>query len=69
MAVIDTWFSLTSPRPFRSGLSPEAALAEIVAHAGTQFDGWIVTEFTKVLYNEGVLSNAAGPVCPVLEER
>ncbi len=69
MAVIDTWFSLISPRPFRSGLSPEAALAEIAANAGTQFDGWIVTEFTRVLHSEGVLSNAAGPVCPVLEER
>ncbi len=69
MAVVDTWFSLTSPRPFRNGLSPEAALGEISAHAGTQFDGRIVTEFTKVLHNEGVLTDATGPVCPVLEER
>jgi two-component system phosphate regulon sensor histidine kinase PhoR len=65
MAVIDTWFSLTSSRPFRGGLSPAAAHGEILAHAGTQFDGRIVAEFTKVLFNEGVLTDApaaAGPV-------
>ena len=64
MAVIDTWFSLTSSRPFRGGLAPEAAHGEILAHAGTQFDGRIVNEFTKVLYHEGVLTDApaaAGP--------
>ena len=69
MAVIDTWFSLTSPRPFRSGMSQEDALAEIIAHSGTQFDGRIVAEFIKVLHNEGVLTDAAGLVCPVPEER
>jgi HD-GYP domain-containing protein (c-di-GMP phosphodiesterase class II) len=69
MAVIDTWFSLTSPRPFRAGLSPEAALTEIIAHAGTQFDGRIVTELTEVLQNEGVLTDPAGLACPVFEER
>ena len=64
MSVIDTWFSLTSPRPFRGGLAPEAAHGEILANAGTQFDGRIVDEFTKVLHNEGVLTDApatAGP--------
>jgi HD-GYP domain-containing protein (c-di-GMP phosphodiesterase class II) len=69
MAVIDTWFSLASPRPFRSGLSPEAALTEILEHAGTQFDGRIVTELTTILHNEGVLTDAAGFACPVHEER
>ena len=69
MAVIDTWFSLISPRPFRGGLSPEAALEEIIAYAGTQFDGRIVTELTRVLHNEGVLKDVAGLACPVPEER
>jgi len=64
MAVIDTWFSLTSPRPFRDGMSPEEAHKEILAHTWTQFDGRVVTEFTEVLHNEGVLTHAptaAGP--------
>ncbi len=57
MAVIDTWFSLTSPRPFRNGLSPAEAHAEILAHAGTQFDGDIVAEFTQILHDEDVLTD------------
>jgi HD-GYP domain-containing protein (c-di-GMP phosphodiesterase class II) len=64
LAVVDTWFSLTSQRPFRCGLPPEAAHREILAHAGTQFDGRIVAAFTRVLYDEGVLQDAvpaAGP--------
>ncbi len=64
MAVIDTWYSLTSSRPFRGGLSPEAAHEEILVHAGTQFDERIVAEFTKILHSEGVLTDvpsAAGP--------
>jgi len=64
MAVIDTWFSLTSPRPFRSGLSPEAAHEEILAHAGTQFDGRVIAEFTRILHNEGALSDAPAATGP-----
>ena len=59
MAVIDTWFSLTSSRPFRNGLPPEEAHAEILAHAGTQFDQGIVTEFTRILHEEGVLTQVS----------
>jgi HD-GYP domain-containing protein (c-di-GMP phosphodiesterase class II) len=64
LAVIDTWFSLTSQRPFRCGLPPEAAHGEILAHAGTQFDGRIVAEFTRVLYDEGVLKDTAAATGP-----
>jgi signal transduction histidine kinase len=64
LAVIDTWFSLTSPRPFRSGLSPEAAHEEILAHSGTQFDEAIVAEFTKILHHEGVLQDVPAPTGP-----
>ncbi|MEN8006498.1 MAG: HD domain-containing phosphohydrolase [Candidatus Krumholzibacteriota bacterium] len=64
LAVIDTWFSLTSARPFRGGLSPAEALAEIRAHAGTQLDGRIVEEFTQVLNNQGVLTDVPAPAGP-----
>lgn len=72
IAVIDTWFSLTSPRPFRSGLSPEEAHAEILAHQDTQFDGRVVKEFTRLLKNEGMLepgSPEPGPACAPPEEK
>lgn len=43
LAVVDTWYALTTDRPFRRGLDPRAALAEIKAHGGTQFDPRVVT--------------------------
>jgi len=55
---------LTSKRPFRCGLPPEAAHGEILANAGTQFDGRIVAEFTRVLYDEGVLKDTAAATGP-----
>ena len=58
LAVVDTWFSLTTPRPFRAGYSPAAAHAEILANAGTQFDHRIIVEFTNVLHEEGILTGA-----------
>ncbi len=42
LAVVDAWFSLTKDRPYRAGLPPGPALAEIRAHAGTQFDPRVV---------------------------
>lgn len=49
LAVADAWYSLTQDRPFRSGLEPAAALAEIRAHAGTQFDPRIVETFAALM--------------------
>ena len=49
LAVIDAWFALTRGRPFRDGLAAADALAEIVSHAGTQFDPDAVREFQAVL--------------------
>ncbi|MCB1182491.1 GAF domain-containing protein [bacterium] len=49
LAVIDAWFSLTRDRPFRAGLAPAAALAEIRNHAGTQFDPRIVDALAQAV--------------------
>lgn len=49
LAVADAWFSLTKDRPFRAGLAPAAALAEIRAHAGTQFDTRVVEAFAGLV--------------------
>jgi two-component system phosphate regulon sensor histidine kinase PhoR len=71
MAVLDTWFSLTSPRPFRRGISAPEARAEIAAHAGTQFDERIVQDFFLLLEDEGLLepSGPSGTTnAPVREE-
>ncbi len=49
LAVADAWFSLTKDRPFRAGLAPAAALAEIRAHAGTQFDPRVVAAIAALV--------------------
>ena len=36
--VADAFEAMTADRPYRAGRSPEAALDELAAHAGTQFD-------------------------------
>jgi len=58
LAVIDAWFSLTRERPFRDGLAPQTALAEISAHAGSQFDPAVVQEFQAVLVDEGIVASS-----------
>jgi signal transduction histidine kinase len=56
LAVIDAWFSLTRDRSYREGLAAEAAMAEIAAHAGTQFDPEVAREFQALLVSEGMLT-------------
>ncbi len=43
LAVVDAWYSMTTDRPYRSGMTFEEALGEIEAHAGTQFDPAVVS--------------------------
>jgi diguanylate cyclase (GGDEF)-like protein len=38
IAVADAFETMTGARPYRTSLSPEAALAELARHSGTQFD-------------------------------
>ena len=49
LAVIDAWYSLTRERPYRAGLAPQAALAEIRRCTGSQFDPTVVAAFAAVV--------------------
>ena len=51
IAVADAYDAMTSDRPYRLGLSQDAALAEIKRNAGTQFDPVIVKVFLEKVYN------------------
>ena len=44
----DTFDAMTSDRPYRAGLAPAAAVAEIAAQAGRQFDPAVVAAFLEL---------------------
>jgi two-component system, cell cycle response regulator len=48
VAVCDAFDAMTSDRPYRAAMAPEAALAELRRRAGTQFDPVVVETFCAV---------------------
>lgn len=51
LAVVDTFDAIISDRPYRRGRGVAVALAEIQAHAGTQFDPTVVEAFMRAWSN------------------
>ncbi len=49
LSVADAYEAMTSDRPYRSALPQEAAIAELLGGAGSQFDGDVVHAFLSVL--------------------
>ena len=49
LAVADSYDAMTADRPYRAALQMEAAIEELRANAGTQFDPQIVEAFLEVL--------------------
>lgn len=60
IAVADAYDAMTSDRPYRSGMSGSAALADIRRHSGTQFDPRVVVAFERVLEQEWSARNVPG---------
>ena len=60
LAVLDAWCSLTRERPYRSGLGPRAALAEIERCVGSQFDPAVVAAFAAVVAAGGTQPEPSG---------
>jgi HD-GYP domain-containing protein (c-di-GMP phosphodiesterase class II) len=48
VAVADAFDAMTSDRPYRPGMSPEAAFAELAAKSGTHFDPVCVEAFLRL---------------------
>lgn len=59
VAVADTYDAMTSDRPYRRGLDPGVAAAEIIGQAGRQHAPEVVAAFAR-LYERGELTLAAG---------
>jgi putative nucleotidyltransferase with HDIG domain len=53
--VVDAFHAMVSDRPYRKGMSREAARLELRAHAGAQFDPDVVEAFLRVLDRRGFL--------------
>lgn len=49
LAVVDAYDAMTQDRPYRKAITHEEAMAEIVKHAGTQFDPNIVNIFQTIM--------------------
>jgi diguanylate cyclase (GGDEF)-like protein/putative nucleotidyltransferase with HDIG domain len=52
VAVADAYEAMTSDRPYRDSIGYDAALAELMHGAGTQFDGHVVDAFITALSRE-----------------
>lgn len=52
IAITDAYDAMTSDRPYRSALSHEEAVAELIRCAGSQFDPRLVMHFLDVLEEE-----------------
>jgi HD-GYP domain-containing protein (c-di-GMP phosphodiesterase class II) len=48
VALADAFDAMTSDRPYRKGMEPEAAFAEIEKQAGRQFDPRFAAAFTEM---------------------
>jgi len=48
IAIADSYDAMISDRPYRKGMSPEAAVAEIINQRGIQFDPFIVDVFVEI---------------------
>jgi HD-GYP domain-containing protein (c-di-GMP phosphodiesterase class II) len=55
LAVVDTYDAMTSDRPYRKGMDPKVAFAEIKSLIGRHYDEKIVLCFEEVLKEDGVL--------------
>jgi response regulator RpfG family c-di-GMP phosphodiesterase len=55
VAVVDAFDAMTTGRPYRPGFTPERAFGELEAHAGTQFDGAMITAFRAAYPDAGAL--------------
>jgi HD-GYP domain-containing protein (c-di-GMP phosphodiesterase class II) len=64
----DAYHAMTSDRPYRPAMPRAAALAELSANAGTQFDPAVVASLTKVIEQGQPVSTTADEIRAVLAQ-
>lgn len=55
IAIADSYDAMTSDRPYRSALSPDIAVEELISLKGIQYDEKVVDALIEVLKDDGVL--------------
>ena len=50
--IVDAYFALTEPRPYRDKLDPHQALEIIRKDSGKKWNSTLVNEFTALIENE-----------------
>jgi diguanylate cyclase (GGDEF)-like protein/PAS domain S-box-containing protein len=63
IAIVDAFDSMTSDQVYRRALSREAALRELWAAAGTQFDGELVKDFCRLMEQSPELMHHSNGRC------
>jgi HD-GYP domain-containing protein (c-di-GMP phosphodiesterase class II) len=67
--VCDAYNAMTTDRPYRKSMGPEAAIKELVDNAGTQFDPSIVAALVRVIEQGAPLVTTADGVRSLLANR
>jgi HD-GYP domain-containing protein (c-di-GMP phosphodiesterase class II) len=67
--VCDAYNAMTTDRPYRSAMSSEDALAELLANAGTQFDPNVVAALIAVVERGAPVTRPADDVRAILASR
>lgn len=57
LSIADAYDAMVSSRPYRQGMSPQEALAELNRCAGLQFDPYLVEKFIEFMQNDIVADN------------
>jgi len=67
--VCDAYNAMTTDRPYRAAMRPEAALKELIDHAGTQFDPMVVAGLVSVVEQGTTAVTTADGVRALLANR
>jgi HD-GYP domain-containing protein (c-di-GMP phosphodiesterase class II) len=69
ISVVDAYDAMTSDRPYRKGMSPEAAVEQLKAGIGSHFDPRICAAFIQMLIEDGVyVPSSSAPALHVVSE-
>jgi HD-GYP domain-containing protein (c-di-GMP phosphodiesterase class II) len=67
--VCDAYNAMTTDRPYRASMTPEAALKELIENSGTQFDPMVVAGLVSVIERGALTVTSSDGVRALLANR